>query len=114
MGTSFSVKFDFMTTSRCFNYCCAFKRGRSRQPGRQLDDDFIIYYTNSNHLPNKVSELSVLAVLKKLKIMCVTETHFKEEITDAEISIPNFVVHREDRCGNTKGGGRQFTHIILF
>ena len=46
--------------------------------------------------------------------MCVTETHFKEEITDAEISIPNFVVHREDRCGNTKGGGSAiYTHNSL-
>ena len=46
--------------------------------------------------------------------MFVTESHFTEEITDAEISIPNFVVHREDRCDNIKGGGSAiYTHNSL-
>ena len=38
-------------------------------------------------------------------VLCVTETHFSSEITDAEISIPNFNVYREDRVGDKKGGG---------
>ena len=29
----------------------------------------------------------------------------EQEIKDTEKSIPNFVVHREDRCGDVKGGG---------
>ena len=46
--------------------------------------------------------------------MCVTETHFNEEIHDAEISVPNYVVHREDRGGSTKGGGSAiYTHNSL-
>ena len=73
-----------------------------------------MFYTNANHLPNKVSELSVLAIMKKFKIMFVTESHFTDEIADAEISIPNFVVHREDRCDNIKGGGSAiYTHNSL-
>ena len=55
-----------------------------------------------------------MATLKKLKIICGTESHFDEEIKDAEISIPNYVVHREDRCGGAKGGGSViYSHTSL-
>ena len=46
--------------------------------------------------------------------MCVTETKFNDEIKDAEISIPNYVVHREDRSTDTSGGGSAiYTHNSL-
>ena len=86
----------------------------SRQQRRQLDNDFIVFYTNANYFSNKVTELSVLASVKKFKIMCVTETHFNDEIKDAEISIPNYIVHREDRSRDTNGGGSAiYTHNSL-
>ena len=73
-----------------------------------------MFYTNANCLTNKITELSVLACAKKFKIMCVTETKFNDEIKDAEISIPNYVVHREDRSTDTSGGGSAiYTHNSL-
>ena len=61
-----------------------------------------------------MSELAVLSTFQKFKIICVTETHFNSEINDAEIAIPNYVVHREDRCGNKNGGGSAiYTHNSL-
>ena len=48
---------------------------------------------------------SIASSLKKLGIICSTETHFNTKICDAEVSIPNFNIFREDRQGGKKGGG---------
>ena len=37
--------------------------------------------------------------------MCITETHLSEEISDAEMSVPNFHLYREDRAPKSKWGG---------
>jgi|TARA_B110000196_G_C21147904_1_gene667753 hypothetical protein len=38
-------------------------------------------------------------------IMCVTESKLTDDIRDAEVSIPNFYVYREDRTPKSKSGG---------
>ena len=38
-------------------------------------------------------------------IICITETHLTSDYCDAEMSIPNFDLFREDRGSSTKGGG---------
>ena len=54
---------------------------------------------------NKISELSVIAKKPSIGILCITEGHLNSEICDAEVSIPNFNIFREDREGDKKGGG---------
>ena len=54
---------------------------------------------------NKVPEVAILHKKYKAGIICVTETHSTKEICDAEMSIPNFDLFREDRASNIKGGG---------
>ena len=76
----------------------------SRPCGRSVGN-VQVFYTNTNGLTNKVSELSLMAQSESVGLICVTETHFTSEITDAEISIPNFDVFREDRPSNSKWGG---------
>ena len=76
----------------------------SRQCGRSVGN-VQVFYTNTNALTNKVSELSLIAQSESVGLICVTETHLNNEISDAEISIPNFDVFREDRPSNSKWGG---------
>ena len=52
-----------------------------------------------------MSEISIVAKLKAIGILCVTESHFNNDVYDAEVSIPNYKIFREDRADNTKWGG---------
>ena len=57
-------------------------------------------------------ELSHIA--NKYKVICVTESHLSaESVEDAEVSIPNFQIFREDRTDNSGFGDRLFILIIL-
>ena len=57
-------------------------------------------------MPNKISEISALAIEQAIQIFCITETHLNSEVYDAEVSLPNYNIFREDREGiNSKGGG---------
>ena len=51
-----------------------------------------------------MSELSVVSQLKSIGVICVTETHLTTDILDAEISLPNFYLFREDRTPKSKWG----------
>ena len=70
-------------------------------------------YTNANSLRNKITELSHIA--NKYKVICVTESHLSaESVEDAEVSIPNFQIFREDRTDNSGFGGSViYTHNSL-
>ena len=76
----------------------------TRQPCRNTEN-FHIFYTNCNGISNKLSEISVISQNRNIGAICTTESHLTNEIFDAEISLPNFDVFREDRATNEKGGG---------
>ena len=71
-----------------------------------------VLYTNANGLVSKLTELKVLVSENNIDIMCVTETHFSEELVEAELSISGFTAFRGDRdfkldcsvSGNVSGG----------
>ena len=46
-----------------------------------------VFYTNSNDLKNKVSELQIVAESRDCKVLGITETMFSSDIYDAEVSI---------------------------
>ena len=53
---------------------------------------------------NKIIELRQVA--NQYKIICITESHLApENVTEAEVSIPNFRTFREDRSDNSGFGG---------
>ena len=56
-----------------------------------------MFYSNSNSLYNKFCELRNAVSLYQSDIVCINETHFNNEIIDAEISIPGFKIFRKDR-----------------
>ena len=64
-----------------------------------------IFYNNTNGLTNKLSELAVVSKNLSTKIICLTETHLTTDISEGEISLPNFNLFREDRIPKSKSGG---------
>ena len=70
-------------------------------PANQL----ALYLTNANCLRNKHTELEALLQTYAIKIACITETWWNPDILEAETSIPNYTVIRNDRKKNKEGGG---------
>ena len=64
-----------------------------------------ILYTNANSLLNKVTELTVMSESYNVQVICITETWLNADILDAEVTIPNFNIFREDRSNGTRYGG---------
>ena len=64
---------------------------------------------------NKMDELKPRLSVSNVDIICITETHLSEEITDAELQIEVYSFHRGDKKFNlhtevinediSKGGG---------
>ena len=73
----------------------------------KLTQTISIFYTNCNDLRNKMAELMIIPEMYdgRIKILCVTETMFSEDMLTAEIKIPNFTPFRKDRQNNKEGGG---------
>ena len=78
-----------------------------------ISSDFKIFYTNLNGLRNKVNELQVCAETYKPMVICVTETHLKDEL-DAEVQLVNYRIFRKDWEGTTQcGGSAVYVHSSL-
>ena len=69
-----------------------------------------VFYTNSNDLKNKVSELQIVAESRDCKVLGITETMFSSDIYDVEVSIPNFTLYRADRTTGKGGGSCIYVH----
>ena len=54
---------------------------------------------------NKLNELKIAAKLYGAKILCVAESHFDANISDAEASIEGYKLFRNDRISGKKCGG---------
>ena len=54
-------------------------------------------YSNVNGLYFKLAELKNCLADKNIDIACITETHFHENLFDAEINIPGYSIFRHDR-----------------
>ena len=52
-----------------------------------------------------MSEICCIASTENIGIFCITETDLNSSILDAEVSIPNYTIFREDRGGGRNGGG---------
>ena len=68
-------------------------------PRQQLT---VLYYNARSLLP-KLDELRVCALSQKPDIICIVETWLSEDVTNNEILLPDYQVHRLDR--NRHGGG---------
>ena len=62
----------------------------------------ILFYNARSLLPN-FDELCALHENNRPGVVCIVETWLSEEITDSEISLPDYQLYRLDR--NRHGGG---------
>ena len=56
-----------------------------------------VFYTNACCLTNKMTELKHLISVNKYDLVCVSETHFYDDLTSAECEIPGYNSFRGDR-----------------
>ena len=70
------------------------------------NDNFLrVYHTNCNSITNKINELKVLISDFNPQILCITETHLNDSNFDAEVSLENYNIFRQDRAQLREGGG---------
>ena len=62
----------------------------------------VLYYNTRSILP-KLDELRAGVLFKKTDIICIVETWLSEDVTDYELLLPDYQIHRLDR--NRHGGG---------
>ena len=56
-------------------------------------------------MKHKVSMLRERAELESVAFICLTESHLRQDIKDADISMGGFQMHRADRLQGIKKGG---------
>ena len=122
--SGFWINWDLCDADRKANFV-------ARQKGQDelcsdMEKSARIFYTNANGLINKMDELKLRLSVSNVDIICITETHLSEEITDAELQIEGYSFHRGDRKFNlhtevinediSEGGGSIIyfrNHIII-
>ena len=79
-----------------------------------------LLYTNANGLYNKLSELCLIIEAKNIDIICITETHYHDELDLAEIEIPgyniftgnrNFKLDQSTNTGKVSEGGGSVIYV---
>ena len=60
--------------------------------------------SNVRSLVSKVDELATVALVNDVDMICITETWLSSSIPDSLISLPNFVLFRNDRTFSSGGG----------
>ena len=65
-------------------------------------------YTNARSILNKLPELNSLISLYSPLFVSLTETWLSNSFDSSELSINNYIIHRNDRL--TKGGGVLLAH----
>ena len=56
-----------------------------------------IAHLNMNGIRSKLDFLKILLFQEKFDILCLNETKIDKSISDSEISIPGYVLYRQDR-----------------
>ena len=79
----------------------------------------ILFYTNAGSLINKLDELKLSISLYKPDIICITETHYSQDLDSSEVDLEGYSTFRADRGFKTKekprldagGGGGECSEI---
>ena len=62
----------------------------------------ILFYTNAGSLINKLDELKLSISLYKPDIICITETHYSQDLDSSEVDLEGYSTFRADRGFKTK------------
>ena len=71
-----------------------------------------VAFLNVCSLRCKVREIEQLIASRGIMMMCLAETWLDEGVTNGELTIPHFTLHRKDR-GSHSGGVAVYTHESL-
>jgi hypothetical protein len=74
-----------------------------------MNNDYNVYLpsvliANVRSLSGKVDELSVIANINDIDIICITESWLTDTIPDSTVSLPNFNMFRNNRTSSVGGG----------
>lgn len=72
------------------------------------NQQLLLLHLNINSLQNKFDELKVINAELRAGIIVLTETKIDSSYTNAQFSLPNYKIYRQDRA---KGGGGVLTYI---
>ncbi|CAH3117207.1 unnamed protein product, partial [Porites lobata] len=75
---------------------------------REHPNQQLLFHLNINSLQSKFDELKVINSELKAGIIVLTETKIDSSYTNAQFSLPNYTIYRQDRA---KGGGGVLTYI---
>ena len=63
----------------------------------------VLFYTNAGSLINKLDELKISLPIYNPDILCISESHYSQEIENSEVDIVGYRCFRADRGFKTKG-----------
>lgn len=72
-----------------------------------------VAFLNVCSLTGKVREVADFIRSRGINVMALAETWLKPDVTDGELSIPHFTLHRKDRCDRPGGGVAIYCHETL-
>ena len=81
----------------------------THETSQTVNNDYNVYLpsvliANVPSLSGKVDELSVIANINDIDIICITETWLTDTIPDSTVSLQNFNMFRNDRTSSVGGG----------
>lgn len=80
---------------------------------RKYQTELTVCYTNARSLLNKKTELGHMKDSENPEVIIITETWLTSDVTDNEVNLPNFTMHRTDRLGRKGGGVAIYLHKRL-
>ena len=63
----------------------------------------VLFYTNAGSLINKLDELKISLPVYNPDVLCISESHYSQEIENSEVDIVGYRCFRADRGFKTKG-----------
>ena len=72
-----------------------------------------IAFLNVCSLRKKVNEVQNVIAARGIHIMCIAETWLDDSVSDGELTIPHFCLHRRDRSEGRGGGVCMYIHESL-
>ncbi len=79
----------------------------SQSQGMPASKQLTVLYDNARSILPKLDELRACVLSQKPDLVCIVESWLSEDVTDNEILLPDYQVHRLNR--NRHGGG-----IVLY
>ena len=78
------------------------RKTRAEVAGCKMNNGLILFYANAGSLINKMDELKMNISDNNPDIICISETHFSQELEQCEVALEGYCCFRADRGFKTK------------